>query len=509
MKKISLTLTLLLVTSVSSFAQWTTTGNDIYYNTGRVGIGTSSPIQKFQVHGSIYAVGGVFFADNSNGLRNSVADYGVYPYSTYLQFRYGGNEAMRITSNGDIGIGTTSPSEKLEVLGNIQLTNTGSNRSVMKLYATGTGEAGVYFDASNGDGAGSDYGSLIQKDYLGIELNNYGNAPIHLRTADMDRLTVTGDGNVGIGTSTPGAKLHLESSVAYNTNMDVVGQDHLLFKAPNPGNGGYYGGITWQSDDRRRASIVATQESTDADFIGLAFFTRGTDGPGPFYESMRLTHGGKLGIGTSAPGAKLDLKDGNLWVDSNTNVYSVIDRPSLDRRGGLVFTTNGNSTEATPSTGVAWSVGMVDSDEGGDGSEFFIGNTTFASSAKFWLEANGNLGLGVANPSERLEVNGTIRSKKVKVEASVWPDYVFSSSYKLRTLNELEQFIQQNQHLPEVPSAEEVEANGLDLGDMEATLLKKIEELTLYVIEQNKRLENLETENKELKKEVAGLKKQD
>lgn len=126
------------------------------------------------------------------------------------------------------------------------------------------------------------------------------------------------------------------------------------------------------------------------------------------------------------------------------------------------------------------------------------------------FKQDGSVGIGTTSPSEKLEVNGNaifqgnIESMKVKVTQTPgnWPDYVFSPNFKLRTLNELEQFIQKNQHLPEVPSAKEVEANGLDLGDMEAILLKKVEELTLYMIEQNKRLEKLEVENKELKKKL-------
>ena len=113
-------------------------------------------------------------------------------------------------------------------------------------------------------------------------------------------------------------------------------------------------------------------------------------------------------------------------------------------------------------------------------------------------------------------MNGTIRSKKVKVEASPWPDYVFEPTYELRTLNNLEQYIQANKHLPEVPSAKEVEANGIELGQMDATLLKKVEELTLYLIEQDKEKEVLKAQNEtlmklylELKQELKALKEKD
>ncbi|CAD5340115.1 hypothetical protein [Flavobacterium bizetiae] len=102
--------------------------------------------------------------------------------------------------------------------------------------------------------------------------------------------------------------------------------------------------------------------------------------------------------------------------------------------------------------------------------------------------ANGNVGIGILNPREKLSVNGNIRSKEVKVEITNWPDYVFEENYKITSLEYLEKFVKINKHLPEVPTAKEVAENGLELGEMNKTLLKKVEELTLYLIDQNKTL---------------------
>ncbi|MEQ9404096.1 MAG: hypothetical protein RIM99_10945 [Cyclobacteriaceae bacterium] len=96
----------------------------------------------------------------------------------------------------------------------------------------------------------------------------------------------------------------------------------------------------------------------------------------------------------------------------------------------------------------------------------------------------------------QFEVDGTIRSKEVKVEASPWPDYVFTDNYNLPSLEEIEKFIKSNNHLPEVPSATDVEENGIALGEMNALLLKKIEELTLYLIEVNKENDELKSNQK-------------
>jgi len=108
---------------------------------------------------------------------------------------------------------------------------------------------------------------------------------------------------------------------------------------------------------------------------------------------------------------------------------------------------------------------------------------------------SGNVGIGTTDPKEyKLAVNGAAIFTKVQVKATgnPWPDYVFNSNYNLRSLPSLETFIKENNHLPDAPSAKEVERKGLDLGETQAMLLKKIEELTLYVIEQDKKIKNLE-----------------
>ncbi|MBW4888467.1 hypothetical protein KXQ82_02020 [Mucilaginibacter sp. HMF5004] len=92
----------------------------------------------------------------------------------------------------------------------------------------------------------------------------------------------------------------------------------------------------------------------------------------------------------------------------------------------------------------------------------------------------------------RIAADGITYAKKVKVEATSWPDYVFHPKYTLKPLSEVKTYIDQNHHLPDMPSAEKVEKDGLDLGEMNKTLVKKVEELTLYLIEQNKRIEKLE-----------------
>ena len=122
-----------------------------------------------------------------------------------------------------------------------------------------------------------------------------------------------------------------------------------------------------------------------------------------------------------------------------------------------------------------------------------IGIGTTAPNAK--LHINTNMMIGPGNPTAgyALSVNGKIISEEVRVEADVsWPDYVFENKYPLIALTELESYINNNKHLPNIPSAQEVKKEGIALGDMNKRLLEKIEELTLYIIQQEKRLNMLQ-----------------
>ena len=103
------------------------------------------------------------------------------------------------------------------------------------------------------------------------------------------------------------------------------------------------------------------------------------------------------------------------------------------------------------------------------------------------IDTDGNVGIGTTTPDARLAVSGQVHAQEVKVSVTVpGPDYVFEKNYNLPTLEEIKTYIDRNKHLPEVPSAAEMEKNGVKLGEMNMVLLKKVEELTVYVIEQQK-----------------------
>ncbi len=122
---------------------------------------------------------------------------------------------------------------------------------------------------------------------------------------------------------------------------------------------------------------------------------------------------------------------------------------------------------------------------------------------------DGIVGIGItpsailnttSNPPYKLVVGGKIGATKIRVTESGWADYVFADDYKLQPLTEIEKFIKLNKHLEGVPTAQEVKENGVDLGDTQVILLKKIEELTLHLIEQNKKIEELQKVVNKLKK---------
>lgn len=118
------------------------------------------------------------------------------------------------------------------------------------------------------------------------------------------------------------------------------------------------------------------------------------------------------------------------------------------------------------------------------------------------IKSDGKVGINTETPDESLTVRGTIHTAEVKVDtdSDVYPDYVFEENYQLRSLNDLADFIKQNKHLPEIPTAKDAKENGIFLKQMNLLLLKKIEELTLYQIESNKQIASLKKEVEQLKK---------
>jgi hypothetical protein len=214
---------------------------------------------------------------------------------------------------------------------------------------------------------------------------------------------------------------------------------------------------------------------------------------GEIIDLLTIDSFGKVGIGTTSPNSKLTV-NGNTRISGNLNIinntYKIV---------GFDDSVN----YYIGSYSVPGSAGLDLHYYGG----IRFGDRTSDSVMQI---TNGKVGIGTAIPDSRLTVNGKIHATEVQVTQYVPADYVFEKyylgqsslkpDYTLLTLSEIEKFTKANHHLPNVPSAKEIKENGLLLGEMSNVLLQKIEELTLYVIEQNKRIEKLEIENKKILK---------
>lgn len=265
---------------------------------------------------------------------------------------------------------------------------------------------------------------------------SYTLATAQWATVNTSHTRHTNSGNVGIGTGsgvTPSDKLH----VIGNTRSDNYSAVNGVFNSLNTT------GLFLSTNNTTRLTILNTN--------------------------------GNVGIGTSSPSDQLHVNGNARATQFNSINGSFNALPSSN----LTLQTNGTNRVTI-------------------------------------LSSNGNVGIGTSSPSTLLHVNGALNAATVQVGSGLpggykmavggkiiceevvvklqanWPDYVFEGGYDLPTLEELQLFIAKNKHLPGVPSAKETGANGVSLGEMNAILLKKIEELTLYVIEQDKRIKALE-----------------
>ena len=281
------------------------------------------------------------------------------------------------------------------------------------------------------------------------------------------------------GLSNTFEKIEVFNKSAFNTTDVNQGQDHIVFSSNDPGNGNHFGGLTWKSGGRRRAAIAASREHADADFVGLSFFTQGTDGPGPFKESMRITRSGYIGIGTTTPDRQLTVQ-GHVNIGGTTNGQM------------WVRHINGKAPTTTSNDNLYLNYS--------NGKDVYVGGSSTISGSDLFIP-KGNVGIGTTNTKGYdLAIAGKAVAEEVVVKLqSAWPDYVFENVYELPTLEEVEKQIKDKGHLSNIPSAEEVEKNGVELGEMNKKLLEKIEELTLYTIEQEKRIKELEKQQNKIK----------
>ncbi len=271
-------------------------------------------------------------------------------------------------------------------------------------------------------------------------------------------------GNIGVGTSSPTEKLEVNGNIKFtsfsnnlawaNTGVSL-GEDfgfHVVGDASHP------------VQIRSASLLVGYQQSSAID--------RGT---GNLFVS------GNVGIGTASPSVKLEIA-GNGGETTNLKVAGRIES------GNGIYLSENNSQligKYSTSTIGVYNLGW-----------------------RMFIDDSGNVGIGVDNPDEKLTVKGKIHTQEVKVdlEGSVAPDYVFEEDYDLRSLDEIRSYVQTNGHLPEIPSAAQMTEEGINLKEMNLLLLKKVEELTLYLLHQDTLLRAQEERFEKLELEIEALK---
>ena len=352
-----------------------------------------------------------------------------------------------ITNAGNFGINTTTPTERLHVNG-----NTLSNGS----FLTTTGVFGT--------------SGAINMSFL---------------TNGTPRLTIyNSTGNVGIGTTSPTTRLEVAAPGA-GTAFRVAGTATPGIIAMEVYNGGVIG--TFESSIGSPANSVRLG-SRSANNFSLA--TSNLD------RVTILSTNGFMGVGIAAPTEMLHV-NGNTKVSGSITSSSNV---TIDNVKPVIYTATGttdlnrylqiiNSSDMTSASGIK-AGGILVADD-----------YTYASPSKNDMIVKGKVGIGTKFTGNTnnylLAVNGRIGAKDIQIEgiSDAWtPDYVFEETYNLPTLKEVESYIKTNKHLSEVPSASEMVKDGYSMKEMDKILLQKLEELTLYIIQQQKEIEALKQE---------------
>jgi len=356
--------------------------------------------------------------------------------------------------NDGVGIGTLSPAQDLDIV------DSTSSAFLIIRSLGGPGYAGIFIDkdqATNNSYIVWQQGSA-NKWFTGLIKNNdYAISKTH--TSADGTFIIKESGNVGIGTTYPGANLEIKNT-GDETELRI-----------SRSNTTYASKLTFYTGTDYKWRLIAGSGSENL------YLSRGS---GNTTGNLCLMHnGGNVGIGTSSPLGVLHVHDG---VSQNTTVY--ITSKATNDSSTLFF---GEGTSAT--LGMFWQYdGYYDEMELWGRS----GGTDYGP--HLLVKRNtGNVAIGGTFASGyKLSVDGKIICEELRVDLSTgWPDYVFGKDYKLMSLKELDTFIQTNGHLPNIPDAEEIQESGLEVGEMQRLMMEKIEELSLYIIQQQKEIEEL------------------
>lgn len=350
-----------------------------------------------------------------------------------------------ISSNNNIGIGTNTPAVTLDVNSTdvAAFFKSATNSVPVSIISTGNSISTIGFK-----GAASINEWNVRVGVDGNDLVSY--------TGNLERMRINANGNVGIGKN-PNQRLDVNGNGLFNgaiissISTDTGGHIELV----NPSKNGNGSASTWKIFNMTGVYGNSLQF--------WAYDNLGCVG-GMCNNRFTIMDNGNVGIGTMISDSKLDVST---------------DLPSQGRYDSQKWSVKNDNYDLKLQT--IWNANAINQE--------FIQryNGVNYTSLAFY---KGKIGIGTSNPDEQLTVNGKIHAQEVRIDLSspmTVPDYVFANDYKLKSLHEVEDYIKQNSHLPEIPSAKEIEKDGLMLAEMNMALLKKIEELTLYMIEQEKK----------------------
>lgn len=357
--------------------------------------------------------------------------------------------------------------------------------------------------------------SSIGLEQSGINMWRLGmaaNSPDLRFSANNDGLTnsvftIQQGGNIGVGTLNPLTKLYVDGDIGVPSFKKIkVGyylniQEHI--KLENEFDRALIAqGLAWDNENNRYDLTSNSPYNRNGIILGnggIKFFShQGNVSSSPFWSQAELnnkvhlfvSNTGQVGIGTLSPQyGSLEIFQSSADDGGDKSYLSL-------HRGGQID----------------WQLGLKNNSftiASGGGA----GRTSLWETKHLTIYPSGQVLIGTTTPYSdyKLSVAGNVIADKVKVKKStngVWPDFVFSPTYNLLTLTEVERFVKQNRHLPEIPSASEIEKDGQDLGEMNRLLLKKVEELTLYLIEINKKYEKQSNIIEKQEIEITQIKKQ-
>ena len=376
-------------------------------------------------------------------------------------------------TTGNVGIGTSSPDTPIE----ISKASINAHTDFLKLTMPSWSASINKNKSIVWDGGANTITAGIGASYDGVMVNmdfhSFYNAG---EKTDSDVIMrIKGNGNVGIGTTNPAAKFQINKA---NLRSDTPGNSQLI----------RLGDEVATSMFGLRISATGSQDLSFDRHYG-----------GSWSQAMMIQRSsGNVGVGTTTPISKLDI-NGVLTFNGNAE-NQVYESPQSIVNSKLTNTTivKGRQIDLFAYDDVVLRAGSTDN---------IRFNTGYGETAKMIINNLGNVGIGTTTPDAKLAVNGKIHTKEVKVDLVGWPDFVFKEAYQLPTLEEVEKHINEKGHLKDIPSEKEVLKNGIHLGEMNAKLLQKIEELTLYTIAQEKKLNEKDKELKALSERMAIIEK--